>query len=228
LRLTARLADPYGRGMPRTLVCISWSDGAGAEEIAPPVARRLGLMLVDEQIVARAAEQAGVTAEVVSDVEQRRSLVLRLLEHLPPSAAGAAPFTPYVPLEFAERTPASEELRDLIRTAIEEIADRGAAVIVSHAASMALGGREGTLRVLITGSREERRVRLKEAQGVSEREAEKLIARGDANRADYLKRFYGVAAEQPTHYDLVLNTDRLSPEEAADIVVHAAEGPAGN
>jgi cytidylate kinase len=211
--------------MPRALVCISASDGAGVEEIAPLVARRLGLRLVDEQIVARAAEQAGVEAEVVADVEQRRSLIDRLIDYLPPTAAGASAFTAYVPLDVPEPTPASDELRGLIQSAIEEIADRGPAVIVSHATSVALGRRDGTLRVLITGSEEERRARFGEALGVSEREAGKLLARGDANRADYFKRFYGVGAELPTHYDLVLNTDRLTPEEAADIVVHAAAGP---
>jgi len=211
--------------MARTLICISASDGAGGEEIAPLVARRLGLQLVDEQIVAWAAEQAGVTAEAVADVERRRSLIERLLDHLPQTAAGASAFTGYVPLDSAEPGPAGDELRGLIRSAIEEIADRGSAVIASHAASLALSNRYDLLRVLITGSEEERRARFGKARGLSEREAEKLVARGDANRANYFKRFYGVGAELPTHYDLVLNTDRLSPEEAADIVVHAAAGP---
>ncbi len=210
--------------MPRTLICISASDGAGAEEIAPLVARRLGLMLVDEQIVARAAEEAGVEHHVVAGVEQRRSLIERLLEQLPATAAAASPFTGYVPLDVADPGPAGDELRGLIRSAIEEIGERGSAVLVSHAASLALGPREGILRVFITGSEEARRARFGEAQGLSEREAGKLLARGDANRANYFKRFYGVD-ELPTHYDVVLNTDQLSPEEAAEIVVHAAAGP---
>jgi cytidylate kinase len=44
----------------------------------------------------------------------------------------------------------------------------------------------------------------------------------DAARADYLKRFYGVAHELPTHYDLVVNTDRLSSDQAASLLAHAA------
>jgi cytidylate kinase len=39
-----------------------------------------------------------------------------------------------------------------------------------------------------------------------------------------LKRFYGVRDESPTHYDLVLNTDALSVEQAADLISHAASG----
>ncbi len=59
---------------------------------------------------------------------------------------------------------------------------------------------------------------------MSDKEAEKLVARGDANRADYIKRFYQVAAELPTHYDIVLNTDRLAVDEAVEIIVRAASG----
>ena len=44
----------------------------------------------------------------------------------------------------------------------------------------------------------------------------------DAGRRDYLKRFYNVDEELPTHYDLVVNTDALSVELAAELVTRAA------
>ena len=48
----------------------------------------------------------------------------------------------------------SDELRNLIRMAIEETAERGNVVIVAHAASHALAGRYDVLRVLVTASAE--------------------------------------------------------------------------
>ena len=44
----------------------------------------------------------------------------------------------------------------------------------------------------------------------------------DAGLRDYLKRFYNVDQELPTHYDLVVNTDVLSIEQAANLVTKAA------
>jgi cytidylate kinase len=49
------------------------------------------------------------------------------------------------------------------------------------------------------------------------------VAASDAARADYLKRFYKLGAEVPTIYDLVLNTDRITAEEAAGLVVQAVK-----
>jgi cytidylate kinase len=110
----------------------------------------------------------------------------------------------------------------LIRSVLWESAEAGDAVIVAHAASLALATRSDVLRVLITASAETRARRLAEAQSIGEAEAEKLVARGDANRADYLKRFYGVSTELPTHYDIVLNTDRVAPGDAAELILTAA------
>jgi cytidylate kinase len=52
--------------------------------------------------------------------------------------------------------------------------------------------------------------------------AAKSIKESDAARADYLRRFYNVSAELPTHYDLVINTDVLGIEQAAELIAHAA------
>lgn len=35
------------------------------------------------------------------------------------------------------------------------------------------------------------------------------------------KRFYGVELELPTHYDLVIDTDQLTAEQGADVIVFA-------
>jgi cytidylate kinase len=40
--------------------------------------------------------------------------------------------------------------------------------------------------------------------------------------AAYLKTFYDVEREVPTHYDLVVNTEVLDPDEAADVIAGAA------
>jgi cytidylate kinase len=52
-------------------------------------------------------------------------------------------------------------------------------------------------------------------------EATRFIKKSDAGRVDYLKRFYGVSVELPIHYDLVINTDALSVEQAAALIAQA-------
>jgi cytidylate kinase len=203
-------------------VSIAPTDGSGGEQVGRMVARELGFQLVDEDIVAQAAREAGVDAEVVADVERRKSVLNRLLDGLAEGGAvGASGLSGFAPPTDA-LGPGREALRGVITSVIWESAQRGNVVIVAHAASLALATRTDVLRVLISASPQTRARRLAEAQNLGEAEAAKLVARGDANRADYLKRFYGVSTEVPTNYDIALNTDRVPPEDAAALILSAA------
>ena len=110
----------------------------------------------------------------------------------------------------------------MIRTSIEETADRGDVVIVAHAASYALAGRDDVLRVLVTASPETRQARAAADGSLDAKRAAKVVNQDDAGRAAYLKQFYGVDHELPTHYELALNSDSLSTTVMADLIVRAA------
>jgi cytidylate kinase len=203
------------------VICISSEDGAGGAEASGLVAEALGFGLVDEGILTRAAVEAGVEQDVVVDVERRKSMVAKLLEGMGPASMGTSGMV-MAPADLGYGRPASNELRAVIRSVIEDTASAGSVVIVAHAASLALATRDDVLRVLITASLPTRQHRLAASLQVDEREAARAIKRSDAGRADYIKRFYGIGAEQPTHYDLVINTDKLTPDYAARLIVDAA------
>jgi cytidylate kinase len=121
--------------------------------------------------------------------------------------------------------PDPKSLRALIQKSIHETAEHGDVVIVSHAASHALTDDAGVLRVLVTASPETRSNRVAEAASLDAKKASKAVADSDAQRAAYLKRFYGVGDELTTHYDLALNSDSLSVELMTDLVVRAVTAP---
>jgi len=205
--------------MKRTVVCLSHATGSGGTELGRIVADKLGFRLIDEEIISRAAEAQKVSVEELADVERRKSLLDRILHDVAfgAAAAGYDMTAVMAPTDMLD----PNTLRGLIRRSIEETADEGNVVIVSHAASLALADRDDVLRVLVTGSPEVRTRRLVDG-GLSEKDAAKSISANDAGRANYLKRFYGVSEELPTHYDITVNTDRIPATEWSDLVVGAA------
>jgi len=208
--------------MARTVVCISHAAGAGGEEVGRLVAERLGFLYVNEEIVARAAAKGGLDAADVADEERRKSLAARALNAIAQGGGEAWTLGAVGPLSSREELD-SDDIRSLIRETIEQTASRGKAVIVAHAASYAIGHGDGVLRVLVTASPETRTTRVAEAEGLDQAGAARVLKESDAGRADYLKRFYDVREESPTHYDLVLNTDALSIEQAADLIARGAD-----
>jgi cytidylate kinase len=210
--------------MATRIVTISHATGAVGDSIGRSVADRLGFRYVDEEIIEIAAKKHGLDSDLVADAERRKNLFARLLDDLASAPmldpSGTAGFLLADP---ATGVPRREELRALIIEAIRETAQQGHVVIVSHAAGIPLTGRDDLLRVLVTGSFDTRVQRVAAGRKISKGEAEKRMKEEDAGRADYFLRFYKIDRELPTHYDLVVNTDKLTPEEATDIVVAAAK-----
>ena len=200
-------------------MCISHATGAGGEEVGRLVAADLGYLFVDDEIVARAAADGGIHPDEVADEERRRSLAARLVEALGQGGEAWAVTHGNSPSLEARR---SDEVRALIRETIAQTATRGQVVIVAHGASHVVPRGPGALRVLITASPTTRARRIGEANALDEAGATRDVKRADAARRDYLKRFYDIDEELPTQYDLVVNTDVLSVEQAARLVVQAA------
>ena len=216
--------------MAYRVVCISRMTAAGGEAVGHGVAERLGFRYVDDEVITLAAETAGIDPTVVENAEHQQGLFARLMEALvaPPRAPeNLIARRPAVVQYYGEDAPpmvmAKDELRRLIQGAILEIARRGEAVLVAHAASFALARHPDVLRVSVTASADIRLRRLwLPNKLVSEADYAKAIADSDRERQRYLARFYDVHEESPTHYDLVINTDRLRVDEAVAAIVAAA------
>jgi len=219
--------------MSARVVCISRTLAAGGETVGRRVSAELGFRYVDEEIIRLASEKAQVDPDLIAQAEHRQPLLTRLIDALAASSplAASSYFTP--PLEgglyYSPGTVVSlplmrEDHKALIREAIVEVAVQGDAVIVAHAASFALAGMRSVLRVLITASEETRIARMLREGKVTQSEAESTVKQSDRERRDYLRDFYDVSEERPTHYDLVINTDVLRIGQAVGAVAAAAQG----
>ena len=58
--------------MTADVICLSRAMGAGGDQIGRAVAQELGLRYVDDDVIRRAAENAGLPAGVVADAERRK------------------------------------------------------------------------------------------------------------------------------------------------------------
>jgi hypothetical protein len=201
-----------------SVLCVSHTTGSDGDEIGRRVAEQLGYLYVDEDIVAAAAAQGGVDPEDVADEERRKTYARRILEAL---AEGGG--DPVLAATAGIEVVSPADIRALIRETVVQTAARGNVVIVAHAAAHAIEPGQRTLRVLVTASTATRTRRVAGAEQVDGAKAARTIKDSDAGRRDYLKRFYSVDNESSTDYDLVINTDVLTAEQAAQIIIRAAD-----
>jgi len=206
--------------MGHPVVTIARELGALGEEVGRIVAGELGYRYADDEIIAEASARAGVSKEAIERAEHRPSLIGRILESM--AGLPVEPSVYYAQALAAPRPALPTGYDELIRDVVIETATAGRVVIVAHGAGICLANMNGVLRVLISATPEVRAERVATSAGVTLEQARKAVQSSDADRQDFLRRFYDLRHEEPWHYDLVINTTRLTPERAAALILSQA------
>jgi cytidylate kinase len=211
-----------------TVIVISAQAGSGGFSIARQVADALGMRYYDWEITSEAAARAGVTPNDVIAAEHIPGFLERVMRRLGSistvNVEGGPSFTELSPATWtAVQGLSSDDYRDFIGRVVAELADRGDAVIVGHAAQYTLRDRPGVLRVLVHGSLASRSERLAAEQGTDVEQAAAAIKQSDRDRAELLKRVYHFDWLDAGHYELTLNTTQLSLDFSVDTIVTAAK-----
>ena len=213
--------------MPAKVITVTVQLGSGGFAVARSVADKLGFRYYDWEITSEAAARAGVSPQTVLDAERVPGFIERMLRSLGTASAvtgGEIPFIGPTPatMTTAVQTFNSQYYREFITLVIKELAAKGDAVIVGHAAQLTLRGTPGVLRVLVHGSLEARARRLATESQSSVEEARAIVKESDHERGESFKQNYKVDWLSATLYDLALNTDGLSLDSAAEIIIAAA------
>lgn len=209
--------------MAGPVVTISRQLGSGGDEIATLVAQRLGVPLLDQEVISRAAQVAGVSEEALRAAERHTSLLSRMLESL--GKFGAAGGGEGVALEGLSSTmllTTSADFRALLERVLREIATAGPAVILGHAAQIALRDTPGTLHVFIHAPAEFRAAYLARTEGIPLAQARREIEVSDRERARFYQSAYHVNWYDLRLYDLALDTAVLGVHRAADVITEVA------
>ncbi|HEV8599513.1 MAG TPA: cytidylate kinase-like family protein [Gemmatimonadales bacterium] len=200
------------------IITVSRQFGAGGSEVARRVAQELGWRLVDNELVDRVAERAGLPPdEVAQRDESAPGFVERLVRVLTRSVPELFP-------KPAEKVPEPEEatLVRVTETVVAELAAEGRVVLVGRAGPAVLRGKYDALHIKIVAPIGDRLRTAAERLGVAPRDAEKVLQETDANRARYLKQHYGRDWNDSTNYDMVLNSGTLGLPGTTAVVVAEA------
>jgi cytidylate kinase len=117
--------------------------------------------------------------------------------------------------ELFKLHPPTETLVRRTSQTILHLADLGHVIIVGRGGNIITASLPGMLHLRLIGSVEARVARIQEAGVLTKKETLKLIELEDAGRRRYLKQYFGKEIDDPLLYDMIINTDRIPPREAA-------------
>ena len=184
--------------------------GSGGKSIATALGEKLGIPVYDSELLSKAAEQSGFSAELFMHSDEKKR-IFGLGSIFGSNRYG----------HFTDNALSDSELFRIQSDTIRDIASKGDAIFVGRASDYVLRDME-CLDVFISAPLEDKKRRVSERLGITPKEAESLIAKKDKGREDYYNFFtfgqWGVAAT----YDLCLDSSILGIEGSADFIIEFA------
>jgi cytidylate kinase-like protein len=195
------------------LITISREYGAGGSELGVLLGQQLGWPVLDHELVRQlAARLRCEEGEVVAMDEHAPSF----LERLAAMAVVTAP-------ESREHSMPWATDPDCVAAAAREVlleaAQRPPLIVVGHGGNCLFRDRRDVLRLRVTAPFDVRVRRVAQRTSVPPHQAMAEVRRKDADRQQYLQRYYQSKVNDACEYDLQLNTGTVSLEAAAHLVL---------
>lgn len=184
------------------LLTITDNVGSGGKDISAEVAKTLGIPLYDDKRLQESAVALGIALPDVDGLDEKApGLFDRILSWRP---------TVYL---------------DLVESVVFAVARKGEGVIVGHGSQMLLRNFECAFHVRIHSPRTRRLKRIMETHGLDMEAAERFIRKMDGRKEGFFRFAFHQDREDLSLYDLVLNTAKIGPKAAADLIVSAVQNP---
>ena len=200
---------PAAHHKPRPAVTISRQTGAGAMEVAQKLADLLQARqpvpcrwtVFDKNLVVKMLEEHNLPEQLARFIpEDRISYIRDMVE------------------EVLGLHPPSETLIRQISETIVHLAEIGHVILVGRAANVATRHMRNVFHVRLIAPLDKRVAQVMARGSMSHEAALEFVKKEDAARKHYLKTYFKVDTDDQLLYDMILNTDRLTSDEAAEAI----------
>lgn len=193
------------------VITLAMEPGSGGSLIAEKVAQRLGFHWFHRDIVQQIAKTAKIRSTVINTLEKER-------------LSGIKDFVSSL-MEDQYIHP-DTYLKHLL-VVVSTIAKHGRAVIVGRGANFILPAEDiFSVRVICPLEKRVREVAL--AYRVSTEEAKRRVIQRESRRKAFVRRTFNADISDPIHYDLIINTGKISIDAAVETVIAAVMANVGD
>jgi cytidylate kinase len=184
------------------IVTISREFGALGAYIGELLAKRMGFALWDRQLLQAVAEMVGSSVADVTSVDERAPTALE----------------EFLALTLNVMDVPSAEICDSLRQVVKTLERHGSALVVGRGAHL-IAQPHRAFRVRVTAPFEYRARAFAEREGISYSEARTRVLRADRDRRAYIEKRFHVHADDPQHFDLIVNLEYLSVDAVLRVVL---------
>ncbi len=201
------------------VITISREVGSGGRTVGRKLAEKLGVRYCDKQLIKKLTEMFGLNASEIESIKaKKKSWLEDLFSKITPEF-GSEMFIPKG-LEYAPEV-TSGEIFNYESQVLEQLAEESSCVIAGRSGFFVLKDHPNKFDVFIHASKPNRVKRIMRKQELSEKEAEEVISYVDKARENYIQQYASTSRYDLRNYDIVLNMDYLTEDQAVDLILKA-------
>ncbi|MBQ9385467.1 MAG: cytidylate kinase-like family protein [Bacteroidaceae bacterium] len=208
-----KLNDPF-------VITISREIGSGGRTVGRKLAQKLGVHYSDKQLIEELERKLAIDSVKIEELRgKKKNWLSDFLEMVAPvpkanTLVGSSEYTQEFTPQVSVKT-----VFDAEKEILNAIADEGSCVIAGRSGFFVLKDRPNKVDIFITASRESRIQRIRQKQKLSEKMAQEIVDSVDKTRENYVMRYTGQSRYDLRNYNLVINMEGKTEDEAVDIIL---------
>ena len=199
------------------VITVSRQFGTGGHEIGAGLARRLGVKLLDKQILNEVARRTRVVEEAVEKIEARNPLWRDDFTNFYRNYMSRAEY------DGLEHDKTSHELFEAQAEAIRQIVAEESCVLVGRCGFHIFENHPNALKIFVHSSEDCRKRRIAEKYDLSLSDAAAMVVDNDYSRELYTKTFTGKDWMDARNYDVCIDVRKFGVNGAVDFLMHCIE-----
>lgn len=203
------------------VITVSRELGSGGRTIGRLLAQKLNVRYSDKELIHSLQQKFSLTTSGIENLKGQKKNwfndFIQLVAPAPDASLFVEAGSQYIKEFRADLT--TDDIHEAEVEIVKAIADEGSCVIAGRSAFFVLRDHPNKVDVFITASMEHRIERVMRKQNLTREQAVEVIERVDKMRDNYIKRYTGKTRYDVRNYNLTINVDDLSEEEAADLIL---------
>lgn len=202
------------------VITIARQFGSGGHEVGEHLAEKLGIPLLDKQLIAMAAKQSGLSEEVFLKADEKAGNSLLYSMVMGNYTFGSR-------ITGVNTMPINDKLFLLQNDIIKEAAAKGPCVVIGRCGDYILRDFDNVFHVFIHANKDARVARIVRKGLCEQNKAADFIQKRDKQRANYYNFYSNRRWDDLSNYHLTIDSSLYTEaDQVAEIIIRAIENRA--
>jgi cytidylate kinase len=196
------------------VITINREVGSGGRTVGRILAEKLGVKYCDKAVIEGLTKKFGLSPERIEEIKAQKKSWWNDINNYYQTLVNSTS----LPMDAEVRLD-NDTMFETEKRILQELATQSSCVVAGRTGFMVFREWPNHLNVFIQASMEHRIKRIMNRKNVTMEQARDIIAKMDATREAYIKKYEDTTRYDTRNYQLVISMDDLTENDAAEIII---------